>query len=286
MPSTVAVLSAGEMGSRVGRILREDGGHRVLTWIEGRGEATRRRAESAGLECLPSLDDVVCQAQLVVSVVPPSAAEPLARSVADAVRRVGTAPLYLDANSIGPSTAVAIGRAVEASGGVFVDGAIIGGATGLPARGLFVLSGADAPRVSDLLQPALKTQILGSDPGQASAFKVLYAGLTKGLSALGVELLAAAQRVGLADALLQRYGVDHASVVDFWVHTLPGLPRRAWRRAQEMEELQALMGELGLGSHMAAAARATLDDLAARQGTDGPPDWDDLRGLMGWLAAG
>jgi 3-hydroxyisobutyrate dehydrogenase-like beta-hydroxyacid dehydrogenase len=186
------------MGSQVARVLLE-GGKRVVTSLHGRSGRTERQAQEAGLEVLDSLEAVAQQAALIVSVVPSAAAEPLAEGVAAAIRRGSSQPLYLDANSIAPSTALRIERALSAAGGRYVDGAIIGAARDLRGRTRFYLSGAEAAQVAALLDPPLNTTILGRKPGQASAFKVLYAGLTKGLSALGVELLAGAERLGLRE---------------------------------------------------------------------------------------
>lgn len=258
---TIAVLSPGAMGSQVGRALRQ-GGARVVTCLEGRGAESARRAAEAGIEALSSLEELARTAALVVSVVPPAAAEPLARAMAAAMARAGARPIYLDANAIGPATAKRIGQAIEAAGAAYVDGAIVGAARDVPARTRFYLSGHRAAEAAALLAPLLTT-VLGTEPGQASAFKVLYAGLTKGLSALGVELLAGAERLGLSEALLEKFRADHAGVAAFWERTLAELPSVAWRRAQEMAELAETLDELGLSAHMARAAQRVLEELAA-----------------------
>lgn len=113
---------------------------------------------------------------------------------------------------------------------------------------------------------------------------MLYAGLTKGLSALGIELLAGAERLGLRPRLLEEYEDKHPSVIRFFEHTLPGLPPRAGRRSEEMAELADTLEELGLTAHMAHAAQTTLKELSARHRRDGGPDGEDLPTLIEWLA--
>ena len=280
---TIAVLSPGEMGSQVGRALHQRGS-RVICCVAGRSDRTAERATAAGFELLPTLDEVVQQAELIIAVVPSLSARPLADEVASAMRRTGEHPLYVDANSIGPQTALAIADAIEAAGGSFVDGSIIGSAGELLEGATFYLSGARAQDVAEYLEPPLHTSILGTEPGQASGFKVLYAGLTKGLSALGLELLAGAQRLGLTDMLLDKYRSSHPSVVRFWEHNLPGLPPRAGRRSEEMIELAETLEGLGLTGHMAQAAHICLADLARRYRQDGAPEGLDLGGTIEWLA--
>ncbi|MPZ15493.1 MAG: DUF1932 domain-containing protein [Chloroflexi bacterium] len=278
---TIAVLSAGEMGSEVGRLLREEGA-RVVTTVGERSPGTVRRAANAGMESLADLDNVVREAEVVISIVPSLAARPLAEGVASAARRVGTHPLYLDANSIGPQTARAIAEAISAAGAEFIDGSIIGSASDLRGNAVLYLSGRMAETIANYLQPALCTEIIGAEPGQASGFKVLYAGLTKGLSALGVELLAGADRLGLTERLLAKYRSSHPSVSQFFDHTLPGLPPRAGRRSQEMVELAETLEELGLTANVAHAAQRTLEAVAEQYIRHGSPDGDDLRTMIGW----
>src|SRR5260370_5571822 len=113
------------MGAALGRALIGDG-LQVVTTLEGRSERTERLCRAAGLEVLPSLDEVVQRAGVVVSVVPPSVALSMALQYA---RLADTAPvgrLYVDANAVSPATAVEIGQILAAAGVDYVDAAING----------------------------------------------------------------------------------------------------------------------------------------------------------------
>jgi putative dehydrogenase len=278
---TIAVLSPGEMGSQVGRALHSTGSA-IVTCIGERSAATRERAVSAGFELVATLDDLVRRADLVISVVPSLSALPLAKSVAAAMARTGSRPTYLDANSIGPSTARRIEYCIAGAGAAFVDGSIIGGANTLTKGATVYLSGEASTDVAGLIEP-LRVEVIGTEAGQASAFKVLYAGLTKGLSALGVELLGGAARLGLQDRLLQKYEESHPSVARFFNQTLPGLPPRSARRAEEMIELSETLDELGLPSNMSKASQRTLEALAQRHREAAAPDTDELDTMLAWL---
>jgi L-threonate 2-dehydrogenase len=288
MPAaTVAVLSPGEMGSNVGRILAA-AGTRVLTCLEGRGPGSAERARDAGFICVPDLAALVSEAELIVSVVPPAAAEPLARLVAQALSAYGAPeheqrhrPLYLDANSIGPETVERIATVLTEAGADFVDGCIIGGARDLRGRSRFYLSGASAETAAKLLQP-LNVSVLGARPGQASAFKVLYAGVTKGLSAMGMELLAGAELLGVSDELLEKLRLDWPNVATFWARNLPELPPRAKRRAQEMAELAETLEHLGLAAPSARGAQAGLDAVAERYNRERPPESESVEAVIRW----
>src|SRR6188472_3639884 len=93
------------MGSAVGRALQR-GGARVVATLEGRSERTARLAE--GLELLPRLDDVLAEADVVLSIVPPGEAAAVAG-------RVRGAALVADLNAVSPTTALALGVDVDGS---------------------------------------------------------------------------------------------------------------------------------------------------------------------------
>jgi len=217
----------------------------------------------------------VRQSDLVISLVTPFGAAPLAQGVAEAMRRSGARPTYIEGNSISPTTAKEIADTISAAGGEMVDGGIIGSASNLD-KATFYFSGPGASRVAALIEPAVATAIVGPEIGQASGLKILNAGLSKGLSALGVELLLCADRLGLVPHIMARYRKGRSGVADFFEHTLPGLPPRAARRSEEMQELTDLMEELGLTAHTSRAAQQVLMMVAERYAGAGSPDWERL----------
>ena len=173
---------------------------------------------------------------------------------------------------------------VQGAGARFVDGSIIGSGGGLRSgRTTFYLAGEAATEVAALIAP-LATVILDGAAGEASAFKGFYAGMTKGLSALGMELLAGAERMGLRQRLMDRYRSDHPGVASFFEGTLPGLPPRSKRRAEEMPELAETLEDLGLESFMALATQQTLASVADRYAEDPETETDDLDALLRWWA--
>lgn len=279
----IAILSPGEMGTAVATRLRASG-VRVVTSVAGRSEATERRAQAAGLECLPTLDDVVREADLVISLVTPFGAMPLARDIVDAVKRTEARLVYVDGNSISPSTARDIQAVVAEAGADFVDGGIIGGAGNLD-KATFYFSGEGAAGVAARIEPAVHSVVIGPRAGQASGLKILNAGLSKGLTALAVELLLCAERLELVPEIMDRYRQSRPDVADFFERVLPDLPPKAKRRAEEMDELTGLMDELGLSAHTSRAAKAVLAMVAERY-TGGSPDWQRLLAALQRSTAG
>jgi 3-hydroxyisobutyrate dehydrogenase-like beta-hydroxyacid dehydrogenase len=126
-PASVAILSTGEMGHLMARALGEKG-IRVLTCLEGRSARTRELAAKSGVQDLPTLEALVAAADVIISVVVPSAARSVASAVAAAINKTGKSALYADANAISPQTSKAIEDVISSAGGRYVDACIIGAA--------------------------------------------------------------------------------------------------------------------------------------------------------------
>ena len=104
---SVGIISPGDMGSAIGRILR-DSGFDVITCLEGRSELTRLRAKESGIRDIPSVDKLITETDLIISVLVPSKALELAELVAGSVGRIGCHLTYADMNAIAPQTVMKI----------------------------------------------------------------------------------------------------------------------------------------------------------------------------------
>lgn len=259
---SIGILHPGAMGSSIGGAL-VGAGHEVLWASEGRGEATRTRAEGDGLTDVGPLAVIVERAETLISVCPPAEAV----SVAEEVAGLGFDGLYLDANAIAPSTARTIASVIEHGGATYLDGGIIGPPA--RARGLTVLylSGdrGRSDEVTALFDGGpLITHYLGDAPGAASAVKMAFAAWTKGTSALLLAIRALAEAEGVTDGLDHAWGVLTPELHDRLATTAAGVAPKAWRFAGEMQEIAHSFESVGLpgGFHAAAGAvYAALADL-------------------------
>ncbi len=259
----IAILSIGEMGYHWARLLAQHGVE-VFTYSEGRSEVTRKRAENAGARSLPSMEQLVSESDLIVSVVVPFAARGVASTVAKALSKVGRKDcLYLDANAISPMAAHRIGQDLSRRGASFVDGCIIGSAAKLDQGAVVYVSGPRAEDIRALERSGFSVRVLGADIAQASAFKIVYAGLTKGLQGLLVELLIGARKFGLLSEILSQYEESFPGLVGKVASSIAGLPVHAGRRAEEMAELTQTFRHYGLEAIMAPATQKVLMGIAA-----------------------
>ncbi len=259
----IGILSIGEMGYHWARLLANHG-IEVLTCLKDRSEVTCKRAENAGIRSVPSLERLVSESDLIVSVVVPFAAGRVASKVAKALIKVGKKDFfYLDANAISPMTVRGIEENLSRSQANFIDGCIIGSATKLNKGTVIYVSGPGAEQMLALEQFGFSVRVLGPDIGQASAFKIVYAGLTKGLQGLFVELLIGARKFGLLGEILKQYDESFPGLPGKVGQSIAALPVHAGRRAEEMVELSQTFRHYGLKAVMAPATRKVLKSIAS-----------------------
>jgi 3-hydroxyisobutyrate dehydrogenase-like beta-hydroxyacid dehydrogenase len=245
--TTIGLLHPGEMGAAVGKCLAA-AGHRVLWVPEGRGAATRERAEAAGLVGV-ALGEIVTRSEVIVSVCPPHAARDVARQVA------GFGGLYLDANAVSPATAGEVAAIVAAGGAGYADGGIIGPPPVTPGSTRLYLSGPRAAEAAALFGGTAVDARVVPPPGSASAVKMAYASWTKGSAALLLAARALARAEGVEPVLLEEWGISQPGLEKRWDGADGSAAAKGWRWIGEMEEIAAAMAAAGLpqGFHQAAA---------------------------------
>ncbi len=251
--STVGIMSPGDMGSAIGKMIAESG-MPVVTALDGRSELTRLRAKEAGIADVSSLDRLVAESDLILSVLVPAEALGLAERVAVSVRRSKHRPAYADLNAIAPETVGQIEKLMTAAGVTFIDGGIIGGP---PVRGRkgtrIYCSGPDTGALESLTGSGLDIRKVGPEIGQASGLKMVFAASTKGITALWTELLVAARALGLAEALMAELKMG-GTTPEALGGRICSMPRRARRWVGEMEEIAKTFDSVGLTPHMLEGA--------------------------------
>jgi 3-hydroxyisobutyrate dehydrogenase-like beta-hydroxyacid dehydrogenase len=240
MSITLAIIAPGEMGAAVGRRLASHGA-RVLTSLAGRSATSRVRAERAGLVACDSDEELVAEAELILSIVPPGEAIALAERFAPALARARRKPVYADCNAVAPATALRLGAILAGTGCAYVDAAIIGPPPTAASRTVFYASGPAAGELARLNEVGLAVRVLDGEIGAASALKMSYAGITKGLTALGAAMILGATRSGAAAALRQELSESQPQLLTFLARQVPLMFPKAYRWVAEMEEIAAFL---------------------------------------------
>jgi len=244
--TNVGVISPGDMGQAIAGRLKESGLN-VYAALDGRSERTKTLARAAGLTDCGSIEKLVATCELVLSVINPGEALNVARQVAAAMRKTGRKIAFADLNAISPQTAREADRMIREAGGMFIDGGIIGP----PPRGekdkpRIYVSGPDAYLFESISHPNLLMRVLSERVGDASGVKMCYAAMTKGTTALAVELLVAARKLGVEQALEKELRESRNDVFEWQMKNIAVMPPKAYRWVPEMQEIAKTFGELGL----------------------------------------
>ncbi|MFI4997757.1 MAG: DUF1932 domain-containing protein, partial [Hyphomicrobiales bacterium] len=241
MKPEVAIIAPGQMGAAVAARLVERG-IQVLTSLDGRSEASRRRAKEAGMREVET--DRLLRADILLSILPPGEAVALATLLAPRLAEQNPRPIYVDCNAVSPQTVKVIADIIAGSGAPFVDAGIIGGPPRPGAKGpSFYASGEAAPGFARLSEYGLTIKLLDAPIGAASALKMSYAGITKGLSGLAAAMLLAASREGVAEALRAELHETQAGLAARFEKTLPDMYPKTYRWVAEMEEIATFLGD-------------------------------------------
>lgn len=237
---TIAILAPGAMGSAVARRLSENGAH-VLTSLTGRSEATLKRAAEAGM--VGAEDDAIAEADIILSIVPPGEAIALAERLAASIAKHAKKPLVVDCNAVNVDTVKRIADIIGSAQAPFVDGGIIGFPPQPGGKGpAFYLSGEHAGDAAMLKNFGLDVRIVEGPVGAASALKMSYAGIVKGLAGIGSAMVIAASKAGAADALREELALSQPAVLARLEVALPDMIPKAYRWVAEMREISGFLG--------------------------------------------
>jgi 3-hydroxyisobutyrate dehydrogenase-like beta-hydroxyacid dehydrogenase len=280
MKPRVAIVAPGAMGSAIAHRLNEHG-FQVLTSIVGRSQASVERARACGMHHRP--DAELAHADIFLSIVPPAEAIGLARRFAPLFESQGRAPVYVDCNAINPANAGEVARIIQPSGAAFVDGGIIGGPPrpGAPGPVLYC-SGPGAAALSVLREGNLRVRVLSDALGAASALKMSYAGITKGLVALACTMMLGATRNGAAQALYEELADSQPHLLKHFMRSVPDMYGKAYRWVAEMEEIAGFLKDDESGRRFFESAAHLYERLAR----DGITDRAEVSMLSAFLAAG
>jgi 3-hydroxyisobutyrate dehydrogenase-like beta-hydroxyacid dehydrogenase len=250
----IAIMSFGEMGSGIATLLKKYS-YLVVTNLDGRSAKTKARVEGLGVKCLP-LPQLVKEASIFFSVLPPAEAHRLAKTVAKAFKEStpGNKLTYIDLNAMSPDLSRQIAETVTSSGMSFMDGALLGfppkeredNSWFLPAM---LLSGPapntdSGPWTSELLT-LLNMRHVGADFGAASGLKTCFSAIYKGQAAVAIQAYTTAQNLGVLPALrehMNEYFPTSTPIIESGLHNAQ---RKAYRWIKEMDEIEETFAKEG-----------------------------------------
>ena len=274
----VGLMTPGDMGQAVAMQIKAQG-LTVCTALDQRSERSRALAREAGLTDVGKVARLVAECDVVLSVMNPGAAVDFAREAANALRTSGRHTLIVDCNAIAPDTVHEIARLIEGAGGRFLDAGIIGPPPRGKAKTNLYVSGPGAADLERLAGPQLIVHAISERIADASALKMCYGALNKGTQALWLEVLIAAQRLGVDTLLDQQLRQSRADLYEWALSQFPILPPKSYRWVPEMLEISKTLGTAGITPKVFQGAAAIYDFVAGTAlGKETPENRDKTRG--------
>jgi 3-hydroxyisobutyrate dehydrogenase-like beta-hydroxyacid dehydrogenase len=278
MNLVVAIIAPGAMGAGVGKRLSEHG-LAVITSLVGRSAETAARAGAAGMT--PASDEEIARADFLLSILPPGDALALAQRFAPALTASNKKPVFVDCNAVSPATVERIAAAIAPTGCPFVDAGIIGAPPRADYAGpTFYASGREAPCFAALDEFGLKIRVLDGPLTAASALKMSYGGITKGITAIASAMFIAASRGGSADALFVELKESQPQLLTWFSRQVTGMYSKAYRWVAEMEEVSDFADDNAASKEIYAAIAQFYEHLAA----DFAAEQKDIAALKDFIA--
>lgn len=258
----IGIASPGDMGQAVAQSLKA-AGFSLHAALEGRSARTQELSRSAGLHDCGTLENLVATCDVILSILNPAAAMENARAVAAAIQKSNRKIIFVDCNAVAPGTAQEIALIITAAGGDCIDAGIIGPPPRNGASMRCYVSGSKAARLLPLSCPGIDVRVMSDRIGDASAIKMCYASYTKGALALGVEMLAAARRLGV-DAALDRELLESSAENRQWILSRTRvMPPKAYRWVPEMLEIAKTFKDAGMTPRILQGAADMYEMIAA-----------------------
>lgn len=187
--------------------------------------------------------------------------------------------VFIDINSVSPDRKRATASLVEGAGAVYLDMAVMAPVHPRKHRTPVLIAGGDAGRLlPQLAELGFSASVAGDRPGAATAIKMVRSLFVKGLEAITVEALLAAEASGCFDEILVSIsasfpGLDWPRFAEYQFErtTVHGK-----RRAAEMRESAATLDALGLYGGLADA----IADVQDRMGASGRGAGGDLQAVV------
>ncbi len=276
----IGITSIGDMGGQVAVRLKACG-YEIFTALEGRSKRTIALSAKADVTDCGSVEKLVNTCDVLISVLDPAAAVTKAREVAAGIKATGKKIMFVNGNAVAPRTAQEIDGIIRKAGGYCVDGSILRVTSKGKSELRLYVSGPEASVLTQINDEILKIRVVGEKIGNASALKMCYGAFTKGALALGVELLLASHKLGVAEELAAEFEDTQPEVYKWILGRTVGMAPKAYRYVPEMLEVATTFEDAGMTRRMMEGAADMFEMLARTPLAAESPEESKERGRTG-----
>ena len=262
----LGILGFGEAGVRFAQDLSQAGLKDIVAYSRSGAKEPadgplHAQAVAAGAQLVKTTRALCKNSDVIIALTPGKSVLAVVRSVRKHLR---PEHIYVDASSAAVKTMEQAAEMLEGTAR-FVDAAIMSPVPLNGIKAVVAASGAHAEEFRALLVPyGMNVKVVGTKPGGASAMKLIRSVCMKGLSAMLMESLEAAQRYGVLEAVAADIAgsFDERPFAQNMKRYVCGTAVHAERRVHEMADALALLNALGSSSRMTKATRANLIEIS------------------------
>lgn len=262
-----AALVAGWGAARAGQISAYD----IKLDDPVTADEIKTRCADLGIKCCDNLGQALVGADLVFCTVTADQAVNAAKAAAP---ELGQGAIWCDLNSCAPSSKLSAAGIIEASGGRYVDVAVMSPVHPKLNMVPLLVAGPHAVDTAELLKSLpMSPRVIDGPVGAASSIKMIRSIMVKGLEALTAECTLAAVAAGVEDEVLGSLTKSHPGT-DWDAQAAYNFERsivHGVRRAAEMEEVVKTLSDLGLPQDMASST-VLWQRRIAQTGVEAPQD--------------
>ena len=216
------------------------------------------QAKDAKVNILQNLESIANYSDIILSTVTPSAAKKVAEGISCFINEHH---IFVDMNSISPTTKKEIAQIIEEEKAKFVDIAMMGSIASDGYKILMFASGKAALIFKkELERYGLNIRYIGEEPGSSSLIKMLRSVYMKGRQALLLEMFVVAYRYNVLPLVIESINesISKKSFIEDVKVIVPTIAIHSKRRADEMSEVISTLYKLGVSPIMSKAIKAKL----------------------------
>jgi len=267
--ASFAIIGFGEVGPILAKGLRSQGCEVSVFDVKATQAPSRaamlERAAKAGVTMADSLEDAVKGHHYILSAVTASQAHAVAKQAAASIT---AGQIFIDLNSVSPNVKQRNSALIEAAGGDYVESAVM---APVPPQGMRVpmlLGGKLATSVSSMLNElGMNTKQVSNEIGLASAIKLCRSIMIKGMEALCVQSMQAANHFGVDQHVLTSLAATFPGVgwdTGYEAYLIGRVVEHGQRRSEEMREAALMLEDLGMDPALASAV-ADVQQTTAKE---------------------
>jgi len=211
------------------------------------------KADQAGIILAKTRAELAERSDIFISAVTCSDAVTAARQMAP---YLSEKHIYVDLNSTSPAVKKDVCAVIEGAGAKFVEIGVLGGIPTMGYKVSLLLCGDEAETVAACLSGfGMDTECIIGKTGAAAAVKMFRSIVVKGIEALFLECVLAAEPYGATEQVLETIEQNYPGVgKDLANFFMTRTANHAERRSHEMEEVAETLRAMGLDPIMAEAS--------------------------------